>query len=414
MQRAPHRSQNRSKPRILSDRILSRYGDTPHGMVESCMEFLRICKTENFNDVVISIKASNSVIMVQTVRLLSASMQAEGMSYPLHLGVTEAGDGEDGRIKSAVGIGALLADGIGDTIRVSLSEDPECEIPVAKHLASYISERAGHEHICGSDSRKIDPFSYHKRDTEAVNNIGGTKQPIVIAPFARYTGLTPDYLYCGTKRKGEEEGKQTGKLIMDFDQWEGEENTYPLFNNSNMGKIKETDAAIKFLETSLSETDDKLFDNIDKKVVLILKTNHKNGVGEQRAIFHLLLAKGIKNPVVIKRSYNEESIESLQIKAGADSGLFFIDGLGDGIWIDDTRIEPQKTTSVAFGILQAARVRVSKTEFISCPSCGRTLFDLQSTIAKIKAHITPEGSQNRHYGMHSKRWERWPMQITDT
>ena len=372
----------------LSDRILSRYGDTPHGMVESCMEFLRICKTENFNDVVISIKASNSVIMVQTVRLLSASMQAEGMSYPLHLGVTEAGDGEDGRIKSAVGIGALLADGIGDTIRVSLSEDPECEIPVAKHLASYISERAGHEHICGSDSRKIDPFSYHKRDTEAVNNIGGTKQPIVIAPFARYTGLTPDYLYCGTKRKGEEEGKQTGKLIMDFDQWEGEENTYPLFNNSNMGKIKETDAAIKFLETSLSETDDKLFDNIDKKVVLILKTNHKNGVGEQRAIFHLLLAKGIKNPVVIKRSYNEESIESLQIKAGADCGLFFIDGLGDGIWIDDTRIEPQKTTSVAFGILQAARVRVSKTEFISCPSCGRTLFDLQSTIAKIKARTS--------------------------
>lgn len=368
----------------LSDRILSRYGDTPHGMVESCMEFLRICKAENFNNVVISIKASNSVIMVQTVRLLCATMQAEGMCYPLHLGVTEAGDGEDGRIKSSVGIGALLADGIGDTIRVSLSEDPECEIPVAKMLANYISDRVGHDSIKGCNCHKIDPFSYHKRETLAVNNFGGNKQPIVIAPISEYSDLSPDYFYCG---KGNT--KQNVKnAIVDFEFWKKEANNLPLFNSSNVERIKGVDASVKFLEISYPEADEKLLNEIDPSVVFILKTNHKNGVGEQRAFFHLLLSKGLKNPVVLKRIYEDKEIDNLQIKAGADCGVFFIDGLGDGIWIEDPNIDPSKVLSVSFGILQATRVRISKTEFISCPSCGRTLYDMQSTIARIKARTS--------------------------
>lgn len=365
----------------LSDRILSRYGDTAQGMVESCMEFLRICREENFSNIVISIKASNTVIMVQTVRLLAATMKEEGMKFPLHLGVTEAGDGEDGRIKSAVGIGALLNDGIGDTIRVSLSEAPECEIPVAKFLAEYISKREGHSHINGIDSQMVNPFLYRKREALGIENIGGNKPPIVIAEQATDDqGLTADYVYCP-------DGKTLAgtNCIVDFDKWQGGSNTYPLFNVSNAGKIKETSCSIKFLSLRYPEADDQLLSLIDEKTVFIIQTDHSNGVGEQKAFFHLLLRKGIKNPVIIRRSYETKESSQLQIMAGADTGIFFIDGLGDGLWIEDKNIEASKNLSTAFGILQAARARVSKTEYISCPSCGRTLYNMQSTIAEIKA-----------------------------
>ncbi len=347
----------------LSDRILSRYGDTPEGMVESCMEFLRILKSENFTDVVISIKASNTVIMVQTVRLLSAVMKQENMNFPLHLGVTEAGDGEDGRVKSALGIGALLADGIGDTIRVSLSEEPECEIPVAKKLVDYISKRAGHAPIKAKNSGKVDPFKYLRRETIRVDKIGGGAVPVVIlSSNVSSQGLVADYCF-------------DGKCIAGA----------PLYTASQLAELKSDAAPIKFLQLSYGEYTSAVKEAVDDKTVFVLTTQHSNGVGEQRAFFHALLSDGVKNPVVIKRSYEETQLEDLQIKAGADLGLFFIDGLGDGLWVDAPNVPQEQLLSLSFGILQGARVRVSKTEYISCPSCGRTLFDLQSTIAQIKA-----------------------------
>lgn len=352
----------------LSDRILSRYGDTSQGMVESCMEFLRICRDEEFSNIVISIKASNTVVMVQTVRLLAATMKDEGMEFPLHLGVTEAGDGEDGRIKSAVGIGALLNDGIGDTIRVSLSEAPECEIPVAQYLAQYVARRANHPHINATDSQMVNPFVFRKRETLKIGIVGGNNLPVVIANQAGASnGLTAEF------HLDAEGGLRNG------------DKTYPLFSAGNADRIKASESEIKFLRLTLTEADDQLFGHIDDKTVFIIETNHINGVGEQRAFFHLLMNKGIRNPVIIKRSYKEEETQKLQIMAGADTGMFFIDGLGDGLWIEDGNVSHEQTLSIAFGILQAARARVSKTEYISCPSCGRTLYDMQSTIAEIKA-----------------------------
>lgn len=347
----------------LSDRILSRYGDTPQGMVESCMEFLRILKAENFMDVVISIKASNTVIMVQTVRLLAAVMKQENMNFPLHLGVTEAGDGEDGRVKSALGIGALLADGIGDTIRVSLSEEPECEIPVARKLVDYISKRAGHTPIKAKNSGKVDPFKYERRETFRVDKIGGGAVPVVIlSSNVSSQGLVADYCFDGKRIAGA-----------------------PLYTVAQLSDLKSDAAPVKFLQLNYGEYSSAVKEAVDEKTVFVLTTQHANGVGEQRALFHALLSDGVKNPVVIKRSYEEAQLEDLQIKAGADLGLFFIDGLGDGLWIEAPNVPQEQLLSLSFGILQGARVRVSKTEYISCPSCGRTLFDLQSTIAQIKA-----------------------------
>ena len=347
----------------LSDRILSRYGDTPQGMVESCMEFLRILKAENFMDVVISIKASNTVIMVQTVRLLAAVMKQENMNFPLHLGVTEAGDGEDGRVKSALGIGALLADGIGDTIRVSLSEEPECEIPVARKLVDYISKRAGHTPIKAKNSGKVDPFKYERRETSRVDKIGGGAAPVVIlSSNVSSQGLVADYCFDGKRIAGA-----------------------PLYTVAQLADLKSDAAPIKFLQLNYGEYSSAVKEAVDEKTVFVLTTQHANGVGEQRALFHALLSDGVKNPVVIKRSYEEAQLEDLQIKAGADLGIFFIDGLGDGLWIEAPNVPQEQLLSLSFGILQGARVRVSKTEYISCPSCGRTLFDLQSTIAQIKA-----------------------------
>ncbi|MBP3615144.1 MAG: (E)-4-hydroxy-3-methylbut-2-enyl-diphosphate synthase [Bacteroidaceae bacterium] len=334
----------------LSDRIMSRYGDTPSGVVESCMEFLRICRDENFDNVVVSIKTSNTAMMVTTVRRLVAVMAEEGVSYPLHLGVTEAGDAEDGRIKSAVGIGALLADGIGDTVRVSLAEAPENEIPVAKELVEYISARAGHKTITaviGKDFNYIEP---KRRKTNEVGCIGGDRVPVVVSGYCTQDeNLAPDFLV--------RDGAITDCRGIEF-------------------------IALQYNDIT-PEAIEKLKSNA--KSVVIAESNHINPVAELRAIVHKLMSEGVGTPVIIRRTYHESSVESLRIKAAADLGVMFIDGLADGIWIENDGISDEQINAIAFGILQATRTRISKTEYIACPGCGRTMYDLQGTLARIKA-----------------------------
>ena len=380
----------------LSDRIMSRYGDTPEGMVESCMEFLRICVAEQFFNVVISIKASNTVVMVKTVRLLADVMEREGMSFPLHLGVTEAGDGEDGRIKSALGIGALLADGLGDTIRVSLSEAPEAEIPVARKLVDYVTAREGHPYIPGMVPESFNYLSPQRRKTQPVHNIGGNQVPVVIA-----SGLTalqevnpqfqPDYIYTGRTLP---EQRESCAYIVDADSWTGEANTYPAFRPSNEDeeplflKIMQCNADLKFLFLSYMACNDEIIALLrhHPEIVVIAQSNHPNRLGELRGLIHQLTCQGLENPVVIFEHYSENNAEDLQIKAAADMGALIFDGLCDGIFLfNQGNIASTVIDATAFGILQAGRARTSKTEYISCPGCGRTLFDLQSTLARIKA-----------------------------
>ena len=328
----------------LSPRIMNRYGDTPEGLAASCMEFLELCQLENFHQIVISVKASNTLVMVQAVRLLVQKMDTAGFHYPLHLGVTEAGEGEDGRIKSAVGIGALLADGIGDTIRVSLSEDPECEIPVAKLLVDYIGTRKQHQPIIGVVAPVFNPYVYTRRLTKAIGIVGGNHHPVVVASKKGNYEPMPDYIL-----------EDTNLPMRSL--------SYPELNEQILNELKSTPQ------------------------IVLLHSNHKNPVGEMRAFFHRLLAENITVPVIIARHYNEANVESLQIKVGADLGGLLLDGFGDGIMLtnEQNNITNEAINSIAFGVLQAARRRVSRTEYISCPSCGRTLFDLQTTVAKVKA-----------------------------
>lgn len=381
----------------LSDRIMSRYGDTPEGMVESCMEFLHICIDENFRDIVISMKTSNTVVMSKAVRLLIDRMEKEGLNFPLHLGVTEAGDGEDGRIKSAVGIGSLLSDGIGDTIRVSLSEDPEFEIPVARKLVQYIAERENHPEIKAVASNKFSPFSTDRRETYAVGNIGGDHQPIVISDrsqgnFELNSHFLPDYIYVGDALPLI--APRAIPSIIDIEGWKGEKNTYPLFRKSNYKEIAHNESEIKFLQISYPELDNEVVSLLkkDKSIVVILTTDHINGVGEQRAFIHTLLNNDCDTPVIPHRHYAENEAEDLQIKAATDFGTLYLDGFGNGIMLENKGNIPLKDIDAyMFGILQASRIRTSKTEYISCPSCGRTLFDLQTTVALVKtatSHLT--------------------------
>ena len=375
----------------LSDRIMSRYGDTPEGMVESCMEFLRICVDEHFTDVVISIKASNTVVMVRTVRLLAAVMEKEGMHFPLHLGVTEAGDGEDGRIKSALGIGALLADGLGDTIRVSLSEAPEAEIPVARKLVDYVTRRKDHPYIPGPNVPTFNYLAPSRRQTTAVRNIGGDNVPVVIA--ARLDGdlttdpqFAPDYIYTGHQLPAD--AQKGVQYIVDADVWEGKPDTWPAFKGDQLPFVSSCNAALKFLFITYMGLNDEALACLKyhPEIVLVAQSNHPNRLGEQRALVHQLMQKGLSNPVVFFQHYAEEEKEDLQIKAAADMGALVFDGLTDGIFLYNQGSIPATTLdATAFGILQAGRLRTSKTEYISCPGCGRTLYDLQSTIARIKA-----------------------------
>lgn len=375
----------------LSDRIMSRYGDTPAGMVESCMEFLRICVTEKFSDVVISIKASNTVVMVKTVRLLVDVMEKEGMAFPLHLGVTEAGEGEDGRIKSALGIGALLCDGLGDTIRVSLSEAPEAEIPVARKLVDYILLRQNHPYIPGAVPADFNYLSPERRKTKAVRNIGGDHVPVVIAD--RMDGrmkvdvqFTPDYIYAGRSLPSQrEEGVE---YILDADVWEGEPGTWPAYNAAQLPLMGGCPAELKFLFLSYMQQNDEVLAclKLHPEVVVVSQSNHPNRLGEHRALVHQLTVEGLQNPVVFFQHYAENCAEDLQIKSAADMGALIFDGLCDGIFLfNQGALSHAVVDATAFGILQAGRTRTSKTEYISCPGCGRTLYDLEKTIARIKA-----------------------------
>lgn len=357
----------------LSERMMNRYGDTPRGMVESCMEFLNICREEDFHDVVISMKTSNTVMMVQTVRLLVDEMGKADLHYPLHLGVTEAGDGEDGRIKSAIGIGGLLLDGIGDTIRVSLSEEPEAEIPVARLLVSYIGERAEAAAIQAVESTKYSRYEYIRRTTHAVGNIGGENVPVVFADKDGGFSTIPDY------------------LLVDNHVLSTNGDTYPVFEADYIQTLLSDSSAIKFLKLEYADLTPELIGILNEStdIVVLLSTSHPNGVGEQRAFFHTLLNEGCTVPVVLCRSYAETDLQHLQIKAATDLGVLFIDGFGDGIFLENKgNIGVEAVCSVAFGILQGSRVRITKTEYVSCPSCGRTMFNLQTVIARIKARTS--------------------------
>lgn len=374
----------------LSDRIMSRYGDTPEGMVASCMEFLRICRDENFHDVAISMKASNTVLMVRAVRLLVRTMEKEGMCYPLHLGVTEAGDGEDGRIKSAVGIGTLLADGIGDTIRVSLSEEPEVEVPVGKKLISYIETRKGHPLIEAKLASGFDPVKAERRQTKNVKGIGFPHPPVVISDrrngnYEVDKNAVPDYFYTNTTIP--DKLPQGVRLIIDLTVWKNDKDTFPCFNAEDIRLAFACCATLKFIRLSYEDLTEPTIDYLkrDSAAVVILTTNHVNGVGHQRAAMHKLLANGCDVPVILSREYTEKDKESLQLKSAADFGALFLDGFGDGIFLQDKKIDSMNVDNCMFGILQATRTRISKTEFISCPGCGRTLYNLQSTIARVKA-----------------------------
>ncbi|MGQ1785819.1 MULTISPECIES: (E)-4-hydroxy-3-methylbut-2-enyl-diphosphate synthase [unclassified Saccharicrinis] len=367
----------------LSDRIMSRYGDTPMGMVESCLEFLRICQSEDFHHIVLSIKASNARIMVHTVRLLVQKMHEEGMNYPLHLGVTEAGEGEDGRIRSAVGIGTLLADGIGDTIRVSLTEDPENEIPVANDLIAYTHEKSNHDLITPVLDAQYFPFKYVKRESNAVKNIGGNHVPVVVGKEKTLTDC-PDYIFSAN-------GSNSKANIVELERWKklnDKISCFPLLDVHQISSLKEIKTELVFVTVVYSDFNPELLSELKsyQNVVLVLKTNNNNSIAEQRAAFLMLTAHEIKCPVVIYKKYRELFNNHSQLMASCDFGPLLLDGFGDGIWIDyNEEAEPGMVNKTAYSILQAARVRFEKPDYISCPGCGRTLFGLQETTAKVKS-----------------------------
>ncbi len=372
----------------LSDRIMSRYGDTPEGMVESAMEFLRVFEAENFHNVVISMKASNTILMVEAVRLMVKAMDEENMHYPLHLGVTEAGDGEDGRIKSAVGIGTLLAEGIGDTIRVSLSEEPELEVPVAMKLVRYITSRAGHRPIKGNISHGYDRIKPMRRQTTVVGGIiGGNKAPVTIAscmPGNVYGKPRPDFYYIA-------DGKvplTQGRYIVPWNKYKECNNVSPLFSIAEIRDIANCSSSIKWLCVS-AETDvaSGILDFLigRKDTVLVVKPSSVNVTGSQQAFIHSLIDRGINAPAIPLNRYPDSDNEWLQVKAGVDFGTMLLNGFRDGVWMEAPNYKNfSDIVRYEFAILQAARQRISKTEYISCPGCGRTMYDLQTTIHKVK------------------------------
>ncbi len=317
----------------LSDRIMSRYGDTPSGMVESAMEFLRVAVKHGFNDIVISIKASNTVVMVETVRRLVRAMETEGMKFPLHLGVTEAGDGEDGRVRSAVGIGTLLGEGIGDTIRVSLSEAPEAEVPVARELAEYLSARESAPSVDGEYAPGYDPVAPAKRPTEKTGPVGGDSLPVVLG-----------------------------------------------YDDVDEAILRRLGAA----ELRRALDDSEVISGLAGRV-LVVSSSHANQVADISSAIHKLWSAGLRNPVIASLDYGDTPAEKTVIRASADFGALLLNGLLDGVEIKSATMDREATDRLALGILQASRRRVTKTEFVSCPGCGRTMFDLQETVARVKA-----------------------------
>ncbi len=395
----------------LSDRILSRYGDTPEGMVESAMEFLRIAEENNYHNIVLSMKASNTQVMVQAYRLLVNQMMQEGMSYPLHLGVTEAGDGEDGRIKSAVGIGTLLEDGLGDTIRVSLTEDPEKEAPVALHLAKRYKNRAKHQPNSFSGKSHIYPFQYKKRESIHVGNVGATEVPRVVADLSgvedikpahffplgyqysvpldkwNITDLAVDYVFVGDKNI-QFEIPGTLQIVQNYTTWLRDKKAQhiPLLQVNDLDN-KDLSSVANWVYLNLEDYSLEVIQKIAKipNVVLIAESGRENFVQHVRGFFNELLAHQIKIPVIVKQNNVWDNPDQYQLYTSTDFGALFLDGLGDGIWVNNTSIALKNQISTVFGILQASRTRISKTEYISCPSCGRTLFDLQETTAMIRS-----------------------------
>ena len=374
----------------LSDRIMSKYGDTPEGMVESCMEYLRICREEDFNNVVLSIKSSNTRVMVHTVRLLVASMKREDMHFPLHLGVTEAGSGEDGRLKSAVGIGALLSDGIGDTIRVSLTEPPENEIPVAAMLVKHFQERTGHVPIPPVETDVYSPFEYQKRTTHQVLNVGGEMPAAVAADVRGKSKISevmeaPEIVICDDDQLAElpDSWADVLKVIPAESNENSFFNVYPLFDVEEDWIAHE---GALFLVCRNSDLTPGMVDQLKKKkdVVILLDSDHPNPTADRRAFFLTMQNEGLTHPVIVSQYYDECTDEDFQLKSAADAGLLFLDGYGDGIALAGFMQSVSLMLSTGFGILQASRVRFSKTEYISCPGCGRTLFDLQKTTEKVR------------------------------
>ncbi|SMC53546.1 (E)-4-hydroxy-3-methylbut-2-enyl-diphosphate synthase [Pedobacter africanus] len=405
----------------LSDRIMSHYGDTPRGMVESAMEFIRMCEDLNYYNLVISMKASNTQVMVQAYRLLVETMVKEGMNYPLHLGVTEAGDGEDGRIKSAVGIGTLLEDGLGDTIRVSLTEDPEFEAPVAKALAARYEKRAVdlYGKTLFTESKTIDaeklsynPFEYKRRLTAPVQHIGGHHHPVVLLDVSKENLKDPYFLAaagynysavldkynmadqaCDMVYLGDQLPSFSFpgnlKQLYNYKTWLAlhiKNNCHPLFSYEEYLNAGQKDEYLNLVRLNAEEAAGKDLSVLKDNVVLLLETSALHGVAAQRNFFVSLMAKNLQLPVIISRSYEGLNASDLMLYAATDMGALLTDGLGDGVWIKaDAGIGLQTVNAISFGILQATRTRISKTEYISCPSCGRTLFDLQETTQLIRS-----------------------------
>lgn len=395
----------------LSDRILSRYGDTPEGMVASAMEFIAICEKHSYDQIVVSMKASNTIVMVQAYRLLVSKMLKNNKIYPLHLGVTEAGDGEDGRIKSAVGIGALLEDGIGDTIRVSLTEEPEYEIPVAKKIVQKYKNQHPFDFPKFEGELPYNPFEYARRETSLIHNIGGKNVPVVMADFSKKDTISPasffafGYNYSRSLDKWNLQDQAAdyvfiGDRIIDFEvpgtlgvicswlnwsvNYKNKKGYYPLIYNGDLSKIDKNQQAFLSFEATES-LPQNLLDY--PKLILVAKTKFSNKTQIFRSLYLNLAKNSLLNPVVLAFDSLDTDPENFQLEVSSDAGAMLIDGFGDGLWINAT--QPQKIiNSTAFGILQATRSRVSKTEYISCPSCGRTLFDLQETTAKIRANTS--------------------------
>ena len=395
----------------LSDRILSQYGDTPLGMVESALEFVRICEKHNYSQIILSMKASNPIVMTHAYRLLVYKMKQANMSYPIHLGVTEAGEGQEGRVKSAIGIGSLLMDGIGDTIRVSLTESPENEIDPAKKIVNSVKKIYSHRKILANHDLDFDPFLYSRRNSRNVLNIGKDHPPIVMADLSMRKQVGPnslvplgyrysakldkwhindaacDYIFMGNK---DLDFELPGYLrpVFNYEKWILDGKGYPVLSKKNYLTNSKFSSYLNFIRVSEEEITKSFCEKIkkDKTAVLLFSTKNIHSVGEWRAGFLKLINQKVYTPIIIYKNYqNVSNREEFPFHASIDLGSLLLDGLGDGLAIFfDQELEFNKT-QLAFNILQATRTRISKTEYISCPSCGRTLFDLESTTAKIRA-----------------------------
>ena len=365
----------------LSDRVMNRFGDTPLGMVESAMEFLRICKQNDYDQIVLSMKSSNPIVMIHAYRLLVKSMENENMHYPLHLGVTEAGDGLDGRIKSALGIGTLLSEGIGDTIRVSLTEDPEFEIPAAEKILEKIDSISKKIRLKNTDKRA---FSFFKRETESIKNIGEKNPPIVISNSSNdFEGNFPDYLFINDLDNLDD----SKKYIIEGKDWNENlsKNIFPYFNSlKDFRKSEAVSNTLNFIEIELSKITNTIMQTFSNNVVIVLNVDNANR-HDLLSAFNFLEEKRIKIPVILKGSYQSSDFEKVAIDASIDIGSILLEGMGNGIWIQ-TKDFDSKINELSFLILQNTRTRIFKTDYISCPSCGRTKFDLQETTALVKEH----------------------------